>query len=161
LIKATTTTDALAFFSEMKELHSAWWNKREKPHAFRNPFFDKFHRLLISRTLMQGTVQMSRVQAGNQLLGYLYNFRHGDREYAYQSGFVDFPASARPGAVAHALAIQHAVREGLSIYDFMAGENRLKKSYSNIRIPMYWQVVQQPRFKFRLEAYLTSRHNVA
>ena len=71
--------------------------------------------------------------------------------YAYQSGFAYDEGAARPGAVAHALAIREAYRSGAAIYDFMAGRNRLKESFATRCEPMLWQVIQQPRLAFRLE----------
>jgi CelD/BcsL family acetyltransferase involved in cellulose biosynthesis len=74
-----------------------------------------------------------------------------DRIYAYQSGFADADRRERPGIVTHALAIRHAFQSGARVYDFMAGRNRLKESFSTHCEPMLWQVVQQPRLAFRLE----------
>ena len=84
-------------------------------------------------------------------MGYLYNFRLGDRIYAYQSGFADADQHERPGIVTHALAIRHAFQSGARVYDFMAGRNRLKESFATRREPMLWQVFQQPRLAFHLE----------
>ena len=87
------------------------------------------------------------------MLGYLYNFRLGNRVYAYQSGFDDSDRRERPGIVTHFLAIRHAFRSGARVYDFMAGRNRLKESFATRCEPMLWQTVQQPRLAFRLEDF--------
>ena len=148
---AATTTEALAFFAELKALHCASWERRGKRHAFSGEFFEPFHRLLIERNFAAGGTQLLRVHAGNHTIGYLYNFRLGDRIYAYQSGFADADRREHPGVVTHALAIQHAFQSGARVYDFMAGRNRLKESFSTRSEPMLWQVIQQPRLVFRLE----------
>ena len=153
---AATTTEALAFFAELKALHCASWERRGKRHAFSGEFFEPFHRLLIERNFAAGGTQLLRVHAGNHTIGYLYNFRLGDRIYAYQSGFADADRREHPGVVTHALAIQHAFQSGARVYDFMAGRNRLKESFSTRSEPMLWQVIQQPRLVFRLE-HLTRR----
>jgi CelD/BcsL family acetyltransferase involved in cellulose biosynthesis len=123
--EAATEIEALEFFTEMKALHSESWQRRGKSHAFTSPFFEAFHRLLINRTFADGGTQMLRASAGGRVLGYLYNFRLGQRVYAYQSGFADGNQRERPGMVTHALAIQHAFHSGARVYDFMAGRNRL------------------------------------
>jgi hypothetical protein len=46
--------------------------------------------------------------------------------------------------VTHALAIEHAMREGFATYDFMAGENRLKASFASHWSDMIWLGVQGP-----------------
>ncbi|MGD9615228.1 MAG: GNAT family N-acetyltransferase [Alphaproteobacteria bacterium] len=148
---AANRGEAHKFFAELKELHIATWQSRDKPHAFNRPFFETFHRELIERHVGDGAVQLLRARAGSRLIGYLYNFRRPDRVYAYQSGFAYGEKQVRPGAVAHALAIRDAYRSGASAYDFLAGHNRLKESYATDSAPMLWEVVQQPRVAFRAE----------
>jgi CelD/BcsL family acetyltransferase involved in cellulose biosynthesis len=151
LSAAATTPQALAFFAELKTLHCAWWERRGRKHSFSGEFFEPFHQLLIERSFAAGGTQLLRATAGDRVIGYLYNFRLGDRIYAYQSGFADSHRHERPGFVTHALAIRHAFQSGARVYDFMAGRNRLKESFSTRCEPMLWQVVQQPRLVYRLE----------
>jgi CelD/BcsL family acetyltransferase involved in cellulose biosynthesis len=151
LAEATTVAEALAFFNSMKEFHCASWERRSRPHSFSGEFFEPFHRLLIGRSFAEGGTQLLKACAGDRVLGYLYNFRLGNRVYAYQSGFDDADRRERPGIVTHFLAIRHAFRSGALVYDFMAGRNRLKESFATRCEPMLWQTVQQPRLAFRLE----------
>lgn len=151
LDRAAGRDEARAFFAELKDLHIATWQSRGKPHSFSRPFFEVFHHELIDRHVAGGAVQVLRARAGSRLIGYLYNFRLADRVYAYQSGFAYAEKLARPGAVAHALAIRDAYRSGASDYDFLAGRNRLKESYATDSAPMLWEVVQQPRLAFHAE----------
>jgi CelD/BcsL family acetyltransferase involved in cellulose biosynthesis len=151
LERAKTLAEALDFFDELKRLHCASWERRGKAHSFTRPFFEPFHRLLIERCFKAGAVELLRASAGSRVLGYLYNFRGGDRVYAYQSGFADEDRAERPGVVTHALAIEASFRAGAQVYDFMAGRNQLKESFATARTEMVWQTVQQPRLAFRAE----------
>jgi len=153
---ARTTAEGLGFFTELKALHCASWERRGRKHSFSGEFFEPFHRLLIERSFAGGGTQLLRASAGDRIIGYLYNFGFGDRIYAYQSGFADADRRERPGIVTHALAIRHAFQSGARVYDFMAGRNRLKESFATRCEPMLWQVLQQPRLVFRLE-HLTRR----
>lgn len=148
---ATDQGEALDFFRTLKELHVPWWQQRGLPHAFVHPFFERFHERLIERALDDGAVQLLRVRSADRTLGVLYNFRRGNRVYAYQSGFVQPQAHERPGVVSHALAIKQAWQDGAEIYDFMAGENRLKRSFGNHTENLSWTVIQKPRLRFRVE----------
>jgi hypothetical protein len=161
LQKAATVAEALAFFVALKELHSISWQHRGKAHSFTRPFFEPFHHLLIERSLPSGGVELLRASAGDLVIGYLYNFRLADRVYSYQSGFAYDERAARPGAVAHAMAIREAYRSGAAIYDFMAGRNRLKESFSTRCEPMLWQVIQQPRLAFRIEHFARGAKHAA
>jgi CelD/BcsL family acetyltransferase involved in cellulose biosynthesis len=112
--------------------------QRGKAHSFTRAFFEPFHQLLIERNFAAGGIELLRASAGDLVLGYLYDFRLGDHIYAYQSGFAYDEGTARPGAGAHAMAIRGAYRSGAAVYDFMAGHNRLKESFSTRCEPMLW-----------------------
>ncbi len=148
---AASEAEALDYFRTLKELHIPWWERRGLPHAFAHEFFERFHERLIVRGFAEGAIQLLRLRSGDRTLGILYNFRRGNRVYAYQSGFVQPAEHERPGVVAHALAIKRAWQEGAEVYDFMAGENQLKRSFGNRVETLSWTVVQKPRLRFRAE----------
>ena len=112
--RPATLREALSFFDAMKALHSASWERRGKPHAFIGGFFEPFHRLLIERSFSdRRDPASSSVSAGDLVIGYLYNFPSRrshlclpERVRRTTNG------AARPGAVAHALAIREAFRSG-------------------------------------------------
>ena len=151
LREATSEAEAQSWFTGLKALHCASWERRGIAHSFTGGFFEKFHRRLIDRHFAEGAIQLIEARAGERVIGYLYNFYRDGRVYAYQSGFDDADPRERPGVVTHALAIRHAFRSGMRVYDFMSGRNRLKESFATRCEPMLWQVVQQPRLAFRLE----------
>jgi CelD/BcsL family acetyltransferase involved in cellulose biosynthesis len=157
---ARTADEALAMLEQLKELHQRSWRRRGRPGCFAASIFEAFHRDLIRDRFRHGEIRLLRAAAGNQPIGYLYNFAHGDRVYAYQSGF-DYSADGRlkPGLVSHALAIEQAMREGFAIYDFMAGENRLKASFASHWSEMVWLSVQRPSALAWLERQLAAVKN--
>jgi CelD/BcsL family acetyltransferase involved in cellulose biosynthesis len=147
---AATSADALLWFDAMKVLHVKSWMRRGKRHAFALPYFERFHRALIS----SGAGEMLRIRAGDHVVGYLYNFRRGATIYAYQSGFADDNDVDRPGYVCHALAMEHYAGQGAATYDFLAGDNRLKRSFGPRRYSLCWAAYSRPTFLLRLEASL-------
>ena len=152
IAEARDAEEALAFFAALKALHVRSWQRRGQRHAFAAPYFEIFHRTLIERAFARGAVQLLRVSVERKALGYLYNFRHRGRIYSYQSGFDDADPKRRPGAVSHAMAIAHNAAAGAKVYDFLAGENRLKASFAMDHYELAWQVVRQPRLKYRMES---------
>ena len=150
IAEARDADEALAFFAALKALHVQSWGRRGRRHAFSTSYFETFHRALIERSF--GAVQLLRVTVAKKPIGYLYNFKHGGRIYSYQSGFDDVDRKRRPGVVSHALAIAHNAAAGAAVYDFLAGENQLKASFATDRYELTWQIVRQPRLKYRLES---------
>jgi CelD/BcsL family acetyltransferase involved in cellulose biosynthesis len=129
-----------AFLDALKHLHQRYWTGRGKPGAFAEPFFERFLRVLIGRADREQAVDLIRVSAGPHILGYLLNFVHQGWVAAYQSG-VDYsldPQRLRPGLVCHLLAIEHYRRAGMKLYDFLGGEARYKRSFSNADRDLLW-----------------------
>jgi CelD/BcsL family acetyltransferase involved in cellulose biosynthesis len=155
---AQTGDEALLMLDRLKALHQRSWRRRGRPGCFATPIFETFHRDLIRERFRHREIQLLEATAGSRPIGYLYNFAHGDRVYAYQSGF-DYAADGRlkPGLVTHALAIERAMREGFAIYDFMAGENRLKASFASHWSEMLWLAVERRSALFGLVRRLAGR----
>jgi CelD/BcsL family acetyltransferase involved in cellulose biosynthesis len=140
---AESAEEALAMLGRLRALHQASWRRRGQPGCFAQPAFENFHRDLIRARFASGEIQLLAAAAGERPIGYLYNFAHRDRVYAYQSGFDYMPdGRLKPGLVTHALAIEQATRAGFAAYDFMAGENRLKASFASDWTEMLWLAVQ-------------------
>jgi len=151
---AASVGEALAWFGEMKTLHIAYWTRRGQQHAFHHSFFETFHRALIAQGTAEGSVQLRRMSAGDAVLGYLYDFRHDNRVYAYQSGLDDAYMHLRPGYVSHVFAIERSSAEGADSYDFLAGHNRLKQTFANRSYTLCWHRLARPTLSLRAEAAL-------
>ena len=81
-----------------------------------------------------------RVRGGPGTVGILYGFVFRGRMQAYQSGFAyrEGDATARPGLTSYHAAIRYALAAGLDRYDFLAGDDRYKRSLSDQAHPQYW-----------------------
>ena len=140
LHRAASVSEALAVLDELAVLHQATWTARGKPGAFANPVFRRFHRALIERAMPRGEVDLLRITAGESVVGCLYNFRHDGRVLAYQSGFDHAGAGAheKPGLTCHHLAIEAAAADGMTRYDFLAGEDRYKANLAHDATTLHW-----------------------
>lgn len=138
--RAGTVAQAHGFLDDLAALHQATWVARGQPGAFANPFFGRFHRALIEHGLPRGEIDLLRVTSGAQAIGLLYNFRYRGRSLAYQSGF-DYGASGRhqkPGLTCHYEAIRFAAGWGAVRYDFLAGDDRYKRSLADRAENLHW-----------------------
>lgn len=152
---ATEPAEALDVYAELVELHGRSWRARGQPGSFADPWFDGFHRALVSERFASGEIQLCRVRAGPATVGCLYNFVWGGRVHFYQSGFASYDdPHLKPGYVCHVEAIQHAAAAGHRIYDFLAGATRYKESLATDAVTLTWARVQRPRARFAVEARL-------
>jgi CelD/BcsL family acetyltransferase involved in cellulose biosynthesis len=155
LMGADSAGQAQQWFDAMAPWHRQRWSPEgaaSGSSGFDNPSFVRFHRELIERAFAQGQIRLWRVLSGDRIIAMLYNFRVADTE-AFYLGATD-PAldpAMRPGLVAHQCAMDQCLSEGLSVYDFMAGDSQYKRQLSNRKEELLWLVLQRPRLKFRLE----------
>lgn len=141
ITRAADTAQAHAFLDAMAALHQRTWTGRGQQGAFANPFFARFHHDLIDRA--PDRVDLLRVTAGDDTIGYLHNFNHQGRACAYQSGF-DYDAAdshQKPGLTCHWLAIAMYAAAGNAIYDFLAGADRYKRSLATDATALLWLTV--------------------
>jgi CelD/BcsL family acetyltransferase involved in cellulose biosynthesis len=140
LTRAATLSDAHAFLDGLIHLHQAYWRGRMRPGAFANPRFVSFHRELLDRGFARNEIDLLRIDAGADVVGYLYSFCYRGRVYAYQSGF-DYDGITphhKPGLTSHHLAIEHYRKIGASSYDFLGGADRYKLSMANACDTLTW-----------------------
>jgi CelD/BcsL family acetyltransferase involved in cellulose biosynthesis len=136
-----SVAEAEGWLDALIALHAESWQRRGKPGAFAEPFMRRFHVALLRQGFDAGAVDLCRVVAGETVLGHLLNFRHGNLTHAYQSGFRhdEGVAQARPGLVAHVLAIEDALAQGLARYDFLAGPARYKLTLATGAETLAWE----------------------
>ena len=138
--RAETEAEAHAWLDELAALHQATWTGRGEAGAFGNAFFRRFQHALIDRGLERQEVDVLHVTISGKSIGFLHNFRFRGRSLAYQSGF-DYAVTDRhmkPGLTSHHAAIRFCSQEGLDCYDFLAGEDRYKRSLADGATVLHW-----------------------
>jgi len=156
---AQDTAQAFAFLDALATLHQESWTRRGQPGAFSLPFFRDFHRDVIAAAHPRGEIDLLRITAGIETIGYLYNFHFNGVVMAYQSGFAYRPGDnqRKPGLTCHALAIEAALTDGLAAYHFLAGEDRYKTSLGNAAQELHWLELGPPWRPAALWARLVGR----
>ena len=152
---ASSAQTAAEYLHGLQALHDSHWQSRGKDGAFPSKFTRNFHERLVRDAVVRAEVQMLRVTAGDEIVGYLYNFVRDGHVYFYQSGFkyTEDP-KFKPGLVCHYLAVMHNLETGNRIYDFLAGQQRYKQSFAVGDMKMYWFALQKPGLVFAVERLL-------
>ena len=140
LERAGSVGSAHVMLDRMAELHQAVWEARGKPGSFSAQFFCRFHHALIEVGIPRGEIALLKVVSGETTIGFLYNFVWKGRMSAYQSGFAyrGRDGHAKPGVTCHYAAIRAALDLGLDTYDFLAGDDRYKRSLATQSQPQFW-----------------------
>jgi hypothetical protein len=145
---ATNAEQALTMLGELKTLHQARWTAKGMQGAFASSLFVEFHEALVRRCFPSGSILLIRVRAGDTPVGIIYGFVFRGVMYFYQSGInYDLPSRVSPGIVANVSAIQHCLENGLSQYDFLAGDAQYKRMLSSAQRQLEWVAVRRRSWK--------------
>lgn len=162
---AQSVEAAHAMLDELAALHRAAWTSRGQPGSFVRPFFRRFHQALIATAMQRGEIALLKVSNNDRTIGILYNFVYqgkilgertlGGQMLAYQTGLAyrTGEQQAKPGLTCHYQAIRMALQQGLATYDFLAGDDRYKRSLANRDHTLTWArtgALWSPRLLFRL-----------
>jgi CelD/BcsL family acetyltransferase involved in cellulose biosynthesis len=115
-----------AMFEELFALHEARWRERGERGVFADENVRAFHREAARGLLDVGVLRMYRLTIGGETAAVLYGFASHGRTYYYLSGFDPKFASVSPGTLIIGHAIEQAVREGCTHFDFLRGAERYK-----------------------------------
>lgn len=140
LESAASFDDAHAMLDALADRHQTVWQARGKPGSFARPFFRRFHHALIDSGLPRGEVALLKISTGGTVIGFLYNFIWRANMATYQNGFVydEGDPHAKPGLTCHHAAIRYAVAQGIDVYDFLAGDDRYKRSLAGLSHSQFW-----------------------
>lgn len=129
------------FFDEVVRRHQQHWgDDKNAGGAFSDRQILAFHRSLIDASSTGAGVELLRVTAGADTVGYVYGLAWRGITYFYQAGidYRSFGHCGSPGLVLLSHAVQHALDCGMSRYEFMAGEAPYKRTLGSSEGRMMW-----------------------
>ncbi len=148
LIAASNKEEALSHFHDCAGYHIKKWNDS----GYKNPYFTQFHQNLIHSSFDNGSVELSRLIAGNETIAILYHHLVGKQVYFYLHGLNYHPQkNLKPGLVAHVFATESYLQKGMNTYDFMGGYSQYKAQLADHEMDFISLVIQRPRSRFKLE----------
>jgi len=149
--RASTLEQAVQYFHELIQLSNARLRAKGETGSFSSTAVLDFHQRLLACLWPRQGIDLICVRAGDEVLGYLYNFTDSGKVYFFQSGFsFAEDAKLKPGLLTHFLAIQDYARRGFREYDLLAGDARYKRSLAKQHRNLFWTVVYRDRPSMRL-----------
>lgn len=142
-IENATAETLQAQMTVLFELHQARWRRAGEHGVLRAPEVQRFQREATRRLLEDGRLRLFTLRIGEVPAACLLGFADRDRFSFYIGGFNPDLSAVSPGTLAVAHAVQSAIREGSSCFDFLRGRERYK---------YWWGAVDRPVFRARLPA---------
>ena len=152
LERARDGAEALEYLEGLKRFHQPYWEARTGQGAFSYPFLVAFHQRLVTECEAGRDYELARISCGDQDIGYVYNLIRGRWIGFYLGGFrYESDNKMKPGMVCFALCLQAHLDQGMSAFDFLAGDQRYKSNLAELQPGLVWFDIQRPRLKLRLE----------
>lgn len=111
------------------ELHAARWQKRGLPGVLADEVTQSFHRDVARRMLDAGALRMYAVRVNDRIVAVFYGFAHQGTVYYYLSGYDPALEKLSIGNVIVAHAIENAIRDGATTFDFLRGAEEYKYAW--------------------------------
>jgi CelD/BcsL family acetyltransferase involved in cellulose biosynthesis len=115
-----------AMMDQLFALHQSRWRSRGEPGVFDEENVRAFHREAARGLLRIGALRLRRLTINDETVAVLYAFASHGRTYYYASGFNPEFAHISPGTLIIGHAIEQAIREGCTHFDFLRGAERYK-----------------------------------
>ena len=123
--------------------------------AFADPWFERFHRRLITSRIASGEIQLVRVRAGETTIGCLYNFVYNGRVLFYQSGLARLDDRAHQAGLPLSRRRRRIQRERRPPHLRSARRHDALQAEPRDRLErLLWLRVQRPRLRFAVEDQL-------
>ena len=109
--------------------HRRWQAAKVEKHAFSSPEYVGFHRDVIHACARRGWIRFYCIDAGDVPVAVFYCYRFRGQIYYFQAGFNPDFERLRPGLVLIGYAVEHAIREGNQVFDFLRGDHEYKNQW--------------------------------
>ena len=145
LVRARDPAEVERGLAILVDLHGERWQQAGREGVFRSEKFLAFHRQVMPELLAREALDLLCLRCKGEPVASVYNIVWNNKVYFYQSGRrTDLPRQIRPGIAIHGYAIQHAIAQGRTVYDFLSGVSQYKSHLSTAENPLV-QVRATPR----------------
>jgi CelD/BcsL family acetyltransferase involved in cellulose biosynthesis len=111
------------------ELHGARWQRRGMPGMLADDVIQQFHREVARAMLDAGALRMYAMRSQDRIAAVFYGFAHHETVSYYLSGYDPALDKHSPGTLIVAHAIEKAVRDGATTFDFLRGAEDYKYAW--------------------------------
>lgn len=125
-------------------LHAARWMRRGLPGVLDDDVVQRFHREAARGLLDAGALRLHAIRLGERIVAVFYGFAHAGTVYYYLSGYDPELERLSIGTLIVAHAIEEAVREGATTFDFLRGAEEYKYAWgASDRVSVRRQIFRQ------------------
>ena len=128
-VDAATAADLDEILEALFALHAARWQLRGLPGVLADDVVQRFTREAARRMLDAGALRMYATRLNERIVAVFYGFGFGETVYYYLSGYDPALEKLSIGTLIVAHAIDEAVRDGATTFDFLRGAEEYKYAW--------------------------------
>jgi CelD/BcsL family acetyltransferase involved in cellulose biosynthesis len=129
VIEKAARCDVGRCLDHLFRLHGLRWRSQGEAGVLADEAVQRFHRDAAPALAADGLLRLFTLSMEGQVVAVYYGFHHGDRDYAYLSGFDPTFEFESPGTLIMAHAMAEAIREGAREFHFLRGREAYKYSW--------------------------------
>lgn len=145
VVESATPGNLEEMLSALFRLHAARWRALDQPGVLAGTRMEAFHREAAGELLAHGMLRLYGLRLPRGLAAVLYGFAGHGRFYAYLDGFDPAFARLSPGTVLMSHAIECAIAEGLTEFDFLRESEGFKYDWGAVDRPNRRLILRQAR----------------
>jgi CelD/BcsL family acetyltransferase involved in cellulose biosynthesis len=111
------------------DLHAARWKRRDLPGLLADDASQRFHREVARGMLNTGMLRMYATRCNGRIVAVFYGYAFQGTVYYYLSGYDPDLEKLSIGTILVAHAIEEAVRDGATSFDFLRGAEEYKYAW--------------------------------
>ena len=127
----TAPAEAIPAFERFLVLHQRRWHEAGGSELSGHPKLVEFQRNAVRRMAEAGHVRFEELWLDGECRSSIYGLDDGVTFYYYSSGYDLNYSSKSVGLVLLGLSVRNAVERGLSLYDFLRGDETYKFEWAN------------------------------
>ncbi len=126
----TPTPDTLDdLLTSLFDLHAARWQRRNLPGLLADDATQQFHRQAARRMLNAGMLRLYATRCNGRIVAVFYGFALNGTVCYYLSGYDPELEKLSIGTILVAHAIEEAIRDGATTFDFLRGAEEYKYAW--------------------------------
>ena len=128
-IESPTPATLDDLLTSLFELHTARWQRRDMPGVLADESSQQFHRDVARRMMSAGMLRMYATRCNDRIMAVFYGFALNGTVYYYLSGYDPELEKLSIGTILVAHAVEQAVRDGATSFDFLRGAEEYKYAW--------------------------------
>lgn len=132
----TSPTETADAFEQFLRLHEKRWENAGGSELSGHPRLISFQRRVVAELSAAGLIRFDELWLGGECRASIYGLDDGQTFYYYNSGYDLEFSNLSVGLVLLGLSVKNAVERGVTLYDFLRGDETYKSDWANRRVEL-------------------------